>query len=105
MTRSQRTALWVALNAAGAVAYLYFASEVWPPAALRGLPEAHAGGDAFVWFLEAVPFVLACAVLNLVLLAWGAVGRLRSGTWRFVWWAWIIPVLWVAACSIDRYRG
>ena len=105
MTRAQRTTLWLVVNVCGALAYLYFASWVWPPPELRGMPEGHAAGDAFVWGLGALPMFLTCALIDAGVLVWSAFGYARDGAWRFAWWAWSIPALWLVAFAIDRYHG
>ena len=103
MTRSQRTALWLAINGCGALLYLYFASWVWPPFELRGRPEGHAAGDFMIWTFFALPAFLVPTALDLVVLAWGTSRRLRHGAWPFTRWAWLIPLLWLITFSIDRY--
>jgi hypothetical protein len=101
MTRTKKAALWLALNALGAAAYLAVASLGWVEPALADLPEAHGGGAAFVWFLSAVPVILVFAALNLAVLAWALGAWRKVGSWPFSKLAWLILPLWLCAAIVD----
>ena len=103
MTRTRGTVLWVAGNAIGALGYLYLASWLWPEPELRGTEFAISPGDPLVWFLGALPALLLCAAANLVVVVeWRLAGRRPGGGWRPSRLAWLIPLVWLVACGIDR---
>jgi hypothetical protein len=104
MTRTKKAALWLAVNALGAIVYLTVASPAWVEPALADLPEAHGGGAAFVWFLSVVPVVLGFVVLDVVVLAWAFRARRKAGNWPFTNLAWLILPLWCCAMIVDLAR-
>jgi hypothetical protein len=102
MTRARGTALWLAGNLGGVAVYLLLASRLWPPAELRGTPDAIGPGDPFIWASTVVPTFIVCATFNIAIIAWSGWRRRRSAEWQPTRWAWVIPVLWATACTIDR---
>ncbi|MGI8766265.1 MAG: hypothetical protein ACR2KM_07110 [Gemmatimonadaceae bacterium] len=102
MNRTRGTVLWVTVNLLSAACYLYFASWVWPEPELRGTEYAISPGDPFVWALSALPTFVLCMVINAVLLIAWRIDRRRADGWRPSALAWLIPLLWLAACAIDR---
>jgi hypothetical protein len=106
VTRSQRTCLWVAGNACGALLYLYFALRVWPALALRqySWAERHGPAGDIIWSLSALPTFAGTMILDLGVLLWAAHRRLESSDSPFTRWAWSIPMLWALAIELDPHR-
>lgn len=101
MTRRQQTGLWIALNVLGAAVYLLVASRAWSESALATLTDADMAGNAFVWFLTAVPIVAAFGLLNLGTLTWAVVKRRADRRWPFSSAVWLVPLVWVGAVIVD----
>jgi hypothetical protein len=85
----------LALNAIGAVAYVFRASPSWAIPEERGLHSIT--GEPFIWFIGVLPVVAIFFVLNL---AWGAliVARRQWRSGRF----WLLAaVVWLIAVLVD----
>lgn len=102
MTRKGRTLLWLAANVFGAACYLYFAARVWPEPELRGTEYAVGPGTPFLWALSALPILMLCALVDGVVVVIWCIAMRRSAEWRPSALAWLIPVIWLVACGIDR---
>jgi ABC-type amino acid transport system permease subunit len=92
---------WLASNAVGVVAFLHFASLTWLEPELRGEDVAR-GGDAFVWFVSALPILVIFLVANFVWLG-VTIGR-SSGTkhWRPTAVACSVLACWFGVALFDQ---
>ena len=73
----QRMKWWIATNALGAVAFIYSASKTWLEPELRGENVAR-GGDAFVWFLSALPILLLFVITDIVWVSFAVVRSAKA---------------------------
>jgi hypothetical protein len=92
--------LMIILNAVGIVAYLYFASRVWPSATHVGRPR-----DLIKWDMTALPLLILAVVGNttvLVLFIWGTV---RRRDWRIALVWILVSLAWLGAMLCDRSRS
>lgn len=101
LTRSRTTALWLALNVAAAAAYVFVASSWWQDPAYPLPPDQFPAGDALAWGVTALPIFLVCALLDVGLLSWVVVRRLKGRRWPISALAWCIPIVWLVALGID----
>jgi uncharacterized membrane protein YhaH (DUF805 family) len=95
--------LWVLLNLAGVVAYLWLASTLWVQPGEEGEPGGP--GDAFYWLFVLVPILGGSLAVNMIALA-VIVRRLanrgnKSGL--FVWLA--VAFLWLAVVAYDHHKS
>lgn len=66
MLRPRHSVLWIALNLAGVILYVYFGMALWVQPGEEGLPGGP--GDAFYWILTQVPLAIVFLLLNVVAL-------------------------------------
>ncbi len=92
----------VASNVAGLLLYLYFSSLVWAPPGEEGLLGGP--GEAAIWTLFALPWLVICSFLNLLMF--------RTVCARFILYGKWIPMLtfvafiglWIGAFKLDFSR-
>jgi len=95
-------ALLFSLNLIGLTQYLRFASLVWAPRGQEGLLGGP--GDPIIWVLSAVPWLVACSLMNLLAFRTICARLILAGRW--------VPALilvsavaaWVAAFEYDSSR-
>lgn len=84
------------------VFYLYFASYIWAPHEDKGLFGGP--GDAIIWVVFALPFIVICIVVNAILLPGFCARAILRGRWRSLATLFVCIMLWVAAVSYDSSR-
>ena len=100
----RRQSLWLALNLAGLIAYLWLASALWVRAGEEGEPGGP--GDAFYWLFAVVPVLLVYVAFNLLALI--AIVRRAATGWsaKPALFLWAVAVAaWVAAVAYDQHRS
>ncbi len=101
--RFRRAPLWIVLNLAGMLIYLWLASDLWTVPGEEGLPGGP--GDAFYWVLMLAPILLIFLTVNLLALyaiirKTRRTGRLSSlGVWV------IVAGLWMITNGYDNHRS
>jgi hypothetical protein len=100
MTRYRFALVWLAANAAVAVAYLLIAAMSWTEPEVRDVPGA-SGGAPIIWGLTAVPLFLLATSGNLAVCAWAWRRHSMNGRWPAAPLAWLIPLVWVCAVVVD----
>ena len=103
MKLTYRSSLWIALNIAGMLAYLYVASELWVLSGEEGMPGG--AGHPFYWLFLIVPILIAFSAVNLAALAailW-QMRRARNKHALLVWS--VVALLWLAATAYDHHRA
>jgi hypothetical protein len=78
-------------NVAGAVEYVFAASDGWRD------PQIPVTGEPFIWAISVLPI---CGVFLLLNVTWGIFALTRRNRMRAVWWLMTVPV-WLAAIAID----
>lgn len=92
----------VLLNLPGIALFIYFASWVWAPGGQEGL--YYDAGDSIAWGLLALPFLLVCNLVNLILFRTVFTRALLYHDWRpLLLWVAIIAV-WASVFRYDSGR-
>lgn len=99
----RRSSVWVALNLAGAVLYIFLGAHLWVAPGDEGLPGGP--GDAFYWFLTQVPIAVFFVLLDFAALI--AILRRTNKTRRlFALYLWVaVAFVWVLVVAYDHHRG
>lgn len=99
--RTRFALIWIAFNLAGVAVFLAVASDYWVEPEVADIPGASIG-NAFGWFLYAVPILGACVLANLLWLM-RAVRNEPVARW---WWPVLLFVAmlgcWVVAYLFDN---
>jgi hypothetical protein len=90
----------ILLNVVGALSYLALASRTWLEPELAGVEVAR-GGDAFVWFLSAMPILAVFVAINFSVVLFHLFSYLRKRKWRLGAAALSVPILWAIVVYID----
>lgn len=93
-------ATWFIINLAGIAIFLVAASSSWIEPELATVPGASAG-DAFVWFVTAVPVLSLFLIANLAWLAASLKSGISSAVVTFGYGAAILAC-WICAYSFDN---
>ena len=91
---------WMAVNLAGIAVFLTAASLSWIEPELANVPGA-SGGDAYVWFVMAVPVLVLFIMANLAWLAASLGSHASNKPMSLVFGA-LIFACWIAAYLFDN---
>ena len=95
------TKIILAINAIGALIFLFVASRFWVESELAGIPGA-SGGAPIIWFLVTVPIILFFVLSNFGVVAWAFIVRRKRGVWPVSNFIWLSIPIWLSALVIDN---